>query len=224
MRQQRQGASVATARFSTLGRQVARSGWGLLLVALATALFSDPASAQLDRSPRAGRSFHIGLGGGVSVPAGDLGQAMKSGFNGQGFMSWQPMGLPIGVRATFGYERFDFKPITPGVPQDGAGKILSGLANMTFGFPMGPVRPYLTAGLGAFRMDSDSPSTGTDSKSKTNFGIDGGAGLELRLGPLSAYVEGRLANVFTDQGLNPDLSTKEGFAAQTIPVTFGLVY
>ena len=111
MNEQRQGGSAGQARHSNLGRRVVRPACGLMLVAVAAALFTAPVSAQMGGpAPSAGRSFHIGLGGGFSVPAGDLDKAMKSGVNGQGFVSWQPMGLPVGVRATFGYERFDFKP------------------------------------------------------------------------------------------------------------------
>jgi hypothetical protein len=219
---QQRWAAPVRARVSDSIRGAARV-WGVFAALTLASGFAAPAAAQMEHGAAA-RSFHVGLGGGVSVPAGDLDQALKSGFNGQGFVSWQPMGMPFGVRAKFGYEHFDMKPVTPGTPAEGTGQILSGLAGLTLGFPIGPIRPYLTAGLGAFHMNADAPSGSPEPKAQTDFGIDGGAGLEVRLGPLSAYVEGRLANVFTDKGLNPSLSMSEGFAAQTIPITFGLVY
>ena len=73
MKEKRQGGSVNPARPSNLGRPVFRPARGLMLVAVALALFSVPAAAQMGGpAPSPGRSFHIGLGGGVSVPAGDL--------------------------------------------------------------------------------------------------------------------------------------------------------
>ena len=53
----------------------------------------------------------------------------------------------------------------------------------------------------------------------TNFGLDGGAGVSLRLGPIDAFVETRLQNVYTkQQGL---VDTK---SITVFPVLFGLSF
>src|SRR5205814_2971070 len=101
-----------------------------------------------------------------------------------------------------------------------ASTVLSGLGNVTMGFPIGPIRPYVLAGLGAFSLKTDDTSGG--STSKTQFGIDGGAGVALKLGPISAFVEGRMENIYTDKGLSSAIGSAKEFKTQIIPVTFGI--
>lgn len=175
-----------------------------------------PAIAQAQERP-----IRVGFGGGVTVPTSDYRDALENGINGQGFVLFRLPGLPLSLRGTLNYNRFEFKP--EGLPDenfDGTTQILAGLANVTFDLiSAGPIRPYLLAGLGAFnvrtRLEEDGVS---DSDSRTNFGIDGGAGLKMRLFGLDAYIEGRVANVYTDEGL---VDTR---SIQYIPVTFGIMF
>jgi hypothetical protein len=69
--------------------------------------------------------------------------------------------------------------------------------------------------VGAFDLRGLSDST---QASKINFGIDAGAGLALALGRVSAFVEGRVQNVYTRNG-GWIQSAKQ---INVIPVTFGL--
>ena len=75
------------------------------------------------------------------------------------------------------------------------------------------------AGLGAFNVKDmiDAASTSTTT-SKTNFGVDGGGGVEIKLGRLSAFAEAKIQNVFTKTG---GLISRSSI--QTVPVTFGLL-
>jgi hypothetical protein len=53
----------------------------------------------------------------------------------------------------------------------------------------------------------------------TNLGIDGGAGLAFKLGPITGFAETRLQNVYTkEKGL---VDTK---SIQSFPVSFGIVF
>lgn len=189
----------------------------VLLAATALVLVHAPARAQ------SSRPWHIGFGGGASVPAGDLQDALKSGYNGQGFVSFGSARMPIGGRFAVNYQSFDLKNTT-GVGATGptTGTVLAGLANVTYGFNVGPLKPYLLAGVGAFDLGSSGGSGG--SSSKTHFGINAGAGLELKLGGIKGFVEGRFENVFTDEGLAAGASSAKDFAAQIIPVTFGVIF
>ena len=173
--------------------------------------------AFLNSTPAAaiGRPFKIGFGGGASVPVSDTKEAFKTGYHGQFMVQWSAPVLPFGLRGSVGYERFDLKSATPGV--DGTGSILSGLANASWGFPVGPVKPYITAGLGAFNMKST--VAGLSSPSETNFGINGGAGVEFNLLGVSAFVEGKLENIFTEDGVNT-----QSFDTRVFPVTFGVFF
>ena len=86
--------------------------------------------------------------------------------------------------------------------------------------PFGPIRPYVTAGLGAFRISDDlqNASSTAPPTSAIKFGIDGGAGVRIKFGRLEAFVEGKVQNVYTDQGA---INTK---TITSIPVTFGVLF
>lgn len=170
----------------------------------------------------AGKLVELGLGGGMSVPVGDTGDAFDSGFHVRGFVHAKPPMLPFGLRGALGYQRFDMASLP--VSQTGKAEMLSGLANVTLELiPFGPVRPYVTAGLGAFHVKGEVDSMSTQTKiSETKFGIDAGAGVKLRLGAIKAFAEARFENAFTDQGINPALNDPKSI--KVVPVTFGLVF
>jgi hypothetical protein len=105
---------------------------------------------------------------------------------------------------------------------NGTGSILSGLANVTLGVSAGPVKPYVLAGLGAFNTKTQ--VTGAPSASQTQFGIDGGVGVEFKLGAISGFIEGKIENIFTDQGFSSALGSAKEFSTRIIPVTFGVFF
>src|SRR5207248_11404236 len=114
-----------------------------------------------------------------------------------------------------------------GTTPSGYSQILGALGNVTLQLPTGPIRPYVMAGLGAFSVKNAANigftpggtySAGTDQTS-TNFGIDGGAGLLLRLGPIEEFAEARLANVYTKQEKFANLKS-----VHYVPITFGLSF
>ena len=85
----------------------------------------------------------------------------------------------------------------------------------------GPVSPYAIAGVGAFNVrDLVNATSGRKTTiSNTNFGVDGGGGIELRFGRLSAFVEGRIQNVFTQSS-----GLIKRSSIQSLPVTFGVLF
>ena len=131
--------------------------------------------------------------------------------------------------STSGYQRFDYKELVTGQTQSqGTTNILSGVGGLSITLiPFGPLRPYVTAGVGAFHVADDlsAASTATSvataaaaSTSSIKFGIDGGAGLRLKLGRLEAFAEGKVQNVYTDQGV---INRKN---ITSIPVAFGILF
>ena len=184
----------------------------LLMCAVVLSLALVPATA----GAQIGRPFKIGFGGGVSVPVSDAKDALKTGFHGAVMVQWTAPVIPLSLRGSVGYSRFDLKSLAPGV--DGNGSILSGLANASWGFPVGPVKPYVIAGVGAFNMKGT--VAGVSGPSETKFGIDAGAGLEFSLGRFTAFVEGKVENIFTDQGL----ASAQSFDTMIVPVTFGIFF
>lgn len=204
-----------------------------LLVALIGVLSSSRLLAQVRMTQQgSARPVSIAFGGGASVPVGSYKDALKAGWNGQGSLIYNVAGLPLALRADLNYNQFTFKedlPFAPGgsgravtTSDDITQQILGGLANVTIPFRMGPITPYITAGLAGFNIRTKlGGGTGATDQSDTKFAVNGGAGLSLRLLGASAFIEARLNNVYTDQKL---ISNKELKDLQFIPITFGFVF
>ena len=183
----------------------------ILVVLLSTPL---AASAQVGL---AHRFVTVGVGGGMSVPVSDAGDVFKNGFNVQGFARLNLPKLPVMPRFDLNFSRFDLDDAQVGVP--GTGQILAGLANLQISvLPLGPVRPYVVAGLGAYNLKTETEGATPTTVTDTHFGINGGAGVALHLGMVNGYVEGRVDNMFTEKGM---IDTNK---IQVVPVTFGLTF
>jgi Outer membrane protein beta-barrel domain len=170
-------------------------------------------------APRAealAKPIEIGFGGGVSVPVSDAGDALRNGWHGTAIVRFNLPGLPLQLGAAASYERLKASTF------DGSGRILSGLGNATVTLPFpGPVKPYVTAGLGAFNIKADPEDESVPvPDSETKFGIDAGLGLKFRLIGVHGFIEGKVENIYTDQGLNTNVT--EHLDTQIIPVTFGV--
>jgi len=201
------------------------------IATVAAALFAlslpSAARAQYGGEAPMERPVQIGFGGGVVLPReGASVRELKNGAQGQGFVLFRlPAGLPP-LRFNVDYARMKFERATPRPgtalldTAEAERTTLAGVAGMRLDLLRGPVRPYLLAGLGAFSVkDAVEQAGGTTNFSNVNFGIDGGAGLAIRLGPISAFAEARLQNVYTkEKGLI------EAKSIQNIPVTFGLIF
>jgi len=162
----------------------------------------------------------IGFGGGMSVPTSHAADALKTGVNGQGYLLVNLAGIPL--RFNLGYQKFDFKEalLATSGATSGSSQQLSGVAGLSVNLlSLGPIRPYVTAGVGAFNLKDELETvSGTTSTTNTHFGVDGGAGLRLKLGRVEAFAEGRVQNVYTDKGV---IDTK---SITSIPVTFGILF
>src|SRR5688572_1104169 len=177
------------------------------------------------------RPISIAFGGGASVPIGTYKDALKAGWNGQGSLIFNFAGLPLALRADLNYNRFTFKkdlPFTAGsgsttTTDDVTQQILGGLANVTIPINLGPVSPYITAGLAGYNIKTtlSNAVAGAEDESDTKFAVNGGAGLSMRLLGASAFIEAKVNNVYTDKKF---ISNKELKALQFVPVTFGFVF
>ena len=207
-----------------------------MVVALAmVAMTATSADAQVRMNQQGSqRPISIAFGGGASVPVGSYKDALKAGWNGQGSIIFNFGGFPLALRADLNYNKFTFKEDLPFTPEGGTGgtitttdeitqQILGGLANVTIPFKMGPVSPYITAGLAAFSIKTklSEGAAGAEDVSDTEFAVNGGVGLSLRLLGASAFIEAKINNVYTDEKF---ISGKELKALQFVPVTFGFVF
>lgn len=196
----------------------------LSVAALSLTVLASPARAQMEGGAMgpSNRFISVGLGGGVLVPVSDAKSAFDKGFVGQGFVRLNLPVLPIAPRIDFTFSKFDLASAKIANPNlTGTGRMLAGMANLQFVLiPRGPIRPYIVAGVGAYNLKTEITGGATESsQSDTQFGVNGGGGVLFKLGSLiSAFVEGRVENVYS----------KEGFVTadqiQVVPVTFGVVF
>jgi len=171
-----------------------------------------------------GRILRFGFAGGVIVPrTGATIRTFRTGVTGQGFLLLQlPGGLP-GIRLNADYAKMDLDQVAGGAT--GNRTILDAVAGLKMNLLPGPIRPYVVGGVGAFNVkDILSAASSTSSglpttNSMVNFGIDGGAGISIRLWHIDAVVETRLQNVWTKQG--GFIDTK---SIQSFPVSFGILF
>jgi hypothetical protein len=203
----------------------------LVAAAFATATTASVSHAQFTTA--ANSTHHwlaIGFGGGEVIPTGNATQTYNSSFQGEAIVIIN-LGILPELRFSFGYQRFDLKQqvlnsLGYSNANGGYNAILNGVAGTRIDLMRGPVRPYITLGVGAFNIKTviDSAKTSGSSYSSsspttTKFGIDGGAGLALHFGRVEAFGEGRVQNVFTNNGLIT--SAKQ---IQAVPVTFGFTF
>ena len=207
----------------------------MMYVALtAVAMSASSATAQMRMGQQgSGRPISVAIGGGASVPIGSYKDALKAGWNGQGSVIFNFAGFPLALRADLSYNTFTFKsdlqftpdgsttPIT--TTDDITQQMLGGLANITIPFNMGPISPYVTAGLAGFNIKTmlSDAVPGAEDESEMKFAVNGGVGLSMRLMGASAFVEAKINNVYADKKF---ISGKELKALQFVPVTFGFVF
>ncbi len=186
-------------------------------VALTNVAAGQPADFGQGRSTRPVR---IMLGGGATVPVGDFGKRYNHGYNLQGSLLFSFAGFPINLRTDVSYTRLklnDLLSLYSSSYSSASAKLFGGLANLTVPLGVGPVRPYVMAGLGAFNVDPAQVTT-ENVESSVSFAVNGGVGVHVRLFGLGAFVETRVHNVFTDEGI----IDRKGI--QMIPLTLGVIF
>lgn len=149
--------------------------------------------------------IRFGVAGGISIPTGDGSDDVETGFHGQVMLGFGMIALPVKLRADVSYHKWSGKDGTlfAGIDQ----RVISGALNANFGLGGIGVKPYLSGGLGVYNSKVE------DLDAETNFGINGGVGLEFSLTGMSTFLEARYVNVFT-----------EGESTKFIPITFGILF
>jgi opacity protein-like surface antigen len=152
--------------------------------------------------------IRFGIAGGLTLPTGEDKDVVDNGFHGQIMLGFGMMAMPVKLRADLSYHSFDGKDdILFG---DASVRVIGGALNAIIGMGGVGVKPYLTGGLGLY--NSKLEFDGGD-ESATDFGINGGVGLEFGLTGLSTFLEVRYINVFS-----------EGESTGVIPITFGILF
>jgi hypothetical protein len=147
--------------------------------------------------------LRFGIGAGPSIPMGDLGDAVNTGFHAQGMVALRVPLLPLSLRGDVLFQRFSAD--APGV---GNFQQIAGVVNGFYTLlPVPMVSPYVSGGVGLY----NSSFGGGDSS--TDFGVNVGAGLRVNLLLVEVFGEARLHNVFG-----------EGDSQRTLPVTVGVMF
>jgi opacity protein-like surface antigen len=152
--------------------------------------------------------IRFGIAGGLSLPTGEDKDFVETGFHGQVMLGFGMMALPVKLRADLSYHSFGGKenPIFDEVDY----RIISGAVNAIVGMGGIGVKPYFTGGLGMYNFKAELDG---EDFTETDFGLNGGIGLEFSLTGMSTFLEARYIHIFT-----------EDEATQIIPITFGIMF
>ena len=160
-------------------------------------------------APNAHAQVGLGVSAGLSMPTGDFGKTVKSGYSVNGLIGFTMPMSPIGLRGEVGYNAWDGKA---SVGLNGVkASSLSGTGNVVLQVPgMIVAKPYVIGGVGAHRFKLDD---GTSNASTTKFGWNVGGGLNFGLGTLATMVEARYVTI-----------NGNGGSVNYVPVTFGIMF
>lgn len=159
------------------------------------------------------RPISIGLGGGVSIPEGDLRDGVNTGWHVLGTIAVGSLMQPLGLRLDVAYNRFAFTDeAAAALGDDGNQTVGSATLNVSYRLPMtdSPLSPYLISGVGAYRTEC-SLASGCDAS--TRYGWNAGLGTKLYILGVRSFLEARYHR--TDRG-DGDV--------HYFPVTLGLMF
>lgn len=142
---------------------------------------------------------------GASLPTGDFGDVVNTGFIVGGGLTFRAPLMPIALRVDGDYNRFTIDSDL--VEEDVS--IWALTANAQVAPALSPV--YFIGGAGFY-------GTSAFDESETDFGLNGGVGLRIPLTGFSSFVEARYHYVFTGNG------DADGSSTAYIPITFGVEF
>lgn len=159
------------------------------------------------------RPISIGVGGGVSIPEGDLGDGVNAGWHALGTVALSTLMQPLGLRLDVAYNRFAFSDeAEASLGEAGHQTVGSATLNATYRLPMtdSPLSPYLISGLGAYRSEC---SVGPACDATTRYGWNVGLGTKLYVLGFRSFLEARYHR--TERG---------EMDVNYFPVTFGVLF
>ena len=167
------------------------------VAALALAFMATTAEAQ--------KPISFGIAAGASMPMGDFGDAVGTGWNAGAVLAINAPTMPVGFRVDASYNSFGINDIDESI------NILGVNGNVTWGLPMAaaPISPYLIGGVGMYRLDTS--VSGIDAE--TEFGFNVGVGTKFALSGFGTFIELRYHSAQT-----------EGEATNYLPITFGIMF
>jgi Outer membrane protein beta-barrel domain len=142
----------------------------------------------------------IGVGGGVSIPAGGIAKDRQPGFNLDGMAEFRVPSEPLGLRGEVLYQYFGHDK---NAINTSSANTVAFLVNVVYHTPGSQAHPYLIGGMGLYHIADQGNSAG----------FNGGMGLTIPLTGVGAYAEARV-----------HVALNQGPSFVTIPVTFGITF
>lgn len=167
------------------------------------------------------RPLQFGLGGGVTLIAGEDRDFYKDGFNLQGGASYEVPALNITTRLDVMYHRLAGRNVGDGSSEPdtlliGDFNTIAGVLSASYHLLSSthPLRPYVNFGLGLYRSEQDATLYGRAvSTTATDFGLAGGLGVSYAVRRARFFAESRVHNIFGDGG-----------SARIYPITVGAMF
>jgi hypothetical protein len=156
------------------------------------------------------QTAQFSLGGGVDIPLGTFNDGFKTGFHGLAGVSFQPAAWPVGIQFDGTYSQYK-----DDTPADIKEQLIYGTGNLVYTFKTAEssgFHPYLIGGGGVYnaKLKGNDVPSGLDN-SQTKFGLNVGAGFDIKAGAAGLFAEGRFHDVFTT-----------GENLKFIPITVGV--
>ena len=189
----------------------------LVVALLVVSVPASIAGAQFPGMAGSTRPINLVISGGMTLPAGDLGDFHDSGFHYDASLLLTIPGLPIALRPEFSLTQLKLKePVLATPNADDVTSMMAFMGNIEL--PLGGGL-YVLAGGGLLSMSvPESLTPDGEEESSNKFTFDAGAGFRFALGGVRGFLEARIGAASYEQG-------KVGFSkAQFIPFTFGLVF
>ena len=152
------------------------------------------------------KPFSLGVAGGGALPMSDMSDVSKTGYNGTVAMAIKLPFIPLGLRVDGAYNGFSSK-----VDNGPKLNVVSATGNLTWNLPSIGVSPYLIGGAGLYMPTGTAP--GLASSTENHFGWNAGAGINLPMSFVHAFLEARYNNVSLDNG-----------SMKFVPVTVGIMF
>ncbi len=184
------------------------------IAAAALVLIAAPATldAQTDVARQATpvTPIRLGLGGGFTLPVGDVGELTYGGINLAASLAWDPARFPLGFDVEATYHNF--------APKDKAQRnshvmAVTGGIRIPIAGTLG--EPYLMAGVGYY--NTQGPATGA-TDAERDFGGYGGVGIKFRTDKLQLHMRAGFHEIFAERD-----GAGRSRSRELIPISFTIV-
>ena len=157
------------------------------------------------------KTYALGIGGGVAVPAGKFADTKATGYSGAVSLAIGSGDIPVGLRIDGIYNRFSRKAdaTSQQTAATSGANVVGGLVDLIYAFPGTTAKAYVIAGVGYYH-------TKIQGSANNNIGFNGGVGVTFGAGPIAMFFETRYHSI--------SRNAAEGGVVQFVPVTIGLLF